>query len=98
MRVALSAKQTGFAARMRTGHRLMSPEVERILKAIIDVESGPRTSMPIDYDIDTKLARLRFELQEAVSTMLADTILPPRPSCPRSPRSSARATHWTMWN
>ena len=77
LRVALSAKQTGFAARMRTGHRLMSPEVERILKAIIDVESGPRTSMPIDYDIDTKLARLRFELREAVSTMLADTILPP---------------------
>ena len=77
LRVALSAKQTGFAARMRAGHTLMSPEVARIIKDIIEVEAGPRTSMPIEHDADKKLDRLRFELEEAVSPMLADTVLPP---------------------
>ncbi len=76
LRVALSAKQTGFAARMRTGHTLMSPEVARIIKDIIDVEAGPRTTL-IGHATDQKLARLRFELEEAVSPMLADTVIPP---------------------
>ena len=77
LRVALSAKQTGFAARMRTGHRLMSPEVERVIRDIISVEAGPRTALPVDHATDQRLDQLRFELQEAVSPMLADTVLPP---------------------
>lgn len=77
LRVALSAKQTGFAARMRTGRRLMSPRVARIIEDIIEVEGGPRTGIDIAYEMDEKLERLRFELQEAVSPMLADTVLPP---------------------
>lgn len=81
LRVALSAKQTGFAARMRTGHTLMSPDVARIIGEIIEVEGGPRTSIGgvgTDTDTDRKLDRLRFELEEAVSPMLADTVLPTR--------------------
>jgi hypothetical protein len=77
LRVALSAKQTGFAARMRTGHTLMSPDVARVIQDIIRVEAGPRTSLPVDRATEQDLERLRFELQEAVSPMLADTVLPP---------------------
>ena len=75
-RVALSAKQTGFAARMRTGRRLLSPKVRNIIEAIVAAEAGPR-GLETGSGSDKKLDRLRFELAEAVSPMLADTVLPP---------------------
>jgi hypothetical protein len=77
LRVALSAKQTGFAARIRTGRRLMSARVEGIIDDIIDVEDGPRTGTGGGRDTGRTLEHLRFELEQAVSPMLADTVLPP---------------------
>ncbi|WP_326557481.1 CHAT domain-containing protein [Micromonospora sp. NBC_01796] len=75
LRVALSAKQTGFAARIRTGRALMSPRVEGIINDIVDAEDGPR--LGIDGTTGKSLDTLRFELEQAVSPMLADTVLPP---------------------
>jgi hypothetical protein len=75
LRVALSAKQTGFAARMRTDRRLLSPDVEDIIDSIVQVEDGPRSGL-LDKNSKDELDRLRFELAEAVSPMLADTVLP----------------------
>ncbi len=82
LRVALSAKQTGFAARIRTGRTLMSSRVEGIIDDIIaaeaaadDAESGRADAKP-GSERKTP-AQLKFELQEAVSPMLADTVLPP---------------------
>ncbi|GAA3250538.1 CHAT domain-containing protein [Dactylosporangium siamense] len=78
LRVALAAKQTGFAAQLRTGdHQLLSPGVRNIIQDIIQVESDHRTRLVSTAETDEKLLRLRFELQEAVSPMLADTVLPP---------------------
>jgi hypothetical protein len=72
LRVALSAKQTGFAARMRAGrHTLMNSTVEGIIDDINAIEKGGRPGR-MHQDLDV----LRFQLQEAVSRMLADTILP----------------------
>jgi CHAT domain len=76
LRVALSAKQTGFAARMRTGRQLLSPRVRDIIESIVAVEGGARGLEP-DTGIAEKLDNLHFELAEAVSPMLADTVLPP---------------------
>ncbi|GAB2940358.1 hypothetical protein GCM10027280_31000 [Micromonospora polyrhachis] len=77
-RVALSAKQTGFASRVREGRLLMSPHVGGLLDEIVDLEdppvetltSGDRTSR------DEKLEQLRVRIEEEVSPMLADTVLP----------------------
>lgn len=77
LRVALSAKQTGFAARIRSGRALITAEVQRIIDEIIHEEGGPRTGIEIGHTSDRNLKRLRFELKEAVSPMLADTVLPP---------------------
>jgi hypothetical protein len=84
MRVALSAKQTGFAARMRTDRgqlnadrRLLNPDVEEIIEDIMLAETvdDPASAKPYQRD-DDEIDDLRFRLAEAVSPMLADTVLP----------------------
>ncbi|MFI5960246.1 CHAT domain-containing protein [Cryptosporangium sp. NPDC051539] len=71
LRVSLSAKQTGFAARMRSGRQLMSSTIEGIIESIIDLEDSDNPD-----GVGSRLDELRFELAEAVSPMLADTVIP----------------------
>jgi hypothetical protein len=74
LRVALSAKQSGFAARMRTDRTLLSPRVEGIITDIMDTEDKSAGG-----SVAGQLDQLRFELAEEVSPMLADTVLPVPP-------------------
>jgi CHAT domain-containing protein len=79
LRVALSAKQTGFAARIRAGRTLMNPLVEGLVEEVVAAEDAPSDDL-IGNPESRKQQRLRqkrFELIEAVSPMLADTVLPP---------------------
>jgi hypothetical protein len=80
LRVALSAKQTGFAARLRSGRTLLSSTVEGIIDDIIALEEKQADQAepggPVPQGGKT-LDELRFELQEAVSPLLADTVVPP---------------------
>ncbi len=81
LRVALSAKQTGFAARIRTGRTLMNPLIGGLLDDIVAIEDEPPDSLaggPIHGTDDraARLGKLHFDLREAVSPMLADTVLP----------------------
>lgn len=77
LRAALSAKQTGFAARIRAGRTLMNPSVEGLIEDIIAVEDQPDDEfVSSPQSRAQRLQRLRFELTEAVSPMLADTVLP----------------------
>jgi hypothetical protein len=76
LRVVLSAKQTGFAARMRADRRLLNPDVEDIIENIVLVEDGPPGGVLGTEPDPDELDRLRFQLAEAVSPMLADTVLP----------------------
>lgn len=77
-RVALSAKQTGFAARMRAGrHTLLNSTVVGIIEDIIRVEQGGRSNFVGDAERNRVLLDdLRQQLQQTVSRMLADTVLP----------------------
>ena len=76
-RVALSAKQTGFAARIRAGRDLMNPVVTGLIDDIVRIEERPGDAFVGDDHTDRQeLSRLRFQLAEAVSPMLADTVLP----------------------
>jgi CHAT domain len=80
LRVALSAKQTGFAARIRAGRTLKNPTVEGLIADIVAVEDKPDdefTGGP--QSRAQQLQQLRFELAETVSPMLADTVLPSPP-------------------
>ncbi|TQS40360.1 CHAT domain-containing protein [Cryptosporangium phraense] len=72
LRVALSAKQTGFAARIRSGRQLLSPKIEGIIQAIVDLEDREESD-----ETRVRLEKRRFELAQAVSPMLADTVIPP---------------------
>lgn len=77
LRVALSAKQTGFAARIRAGSSLRNPSVEGLVEDIVAIEGQSDdefTGTP--QSRAQRLQQLRFELTEAVSPMLADTVLP----------------------
>ena len=78
LRVALSAKQTGFAARMRAGrHTLLNTTVVGIIEDIIRIERGRRSTFAGDAVQDQLLLDdLRQQLQQTVSRMLADTVLP----------------------
>jgi hypothetical protein len=85
LRVALSAKQTGFAARIRAGRTLMSPVVEGLVEEVVAIEDAasddlignPESRKRLRQKLRQKLQQKRFELIEAVSPMLADTVLPP---------------------
>jgi hypothetical protein len=77
LRVALSAKQTGFASRIRAGRLLMSPHVSGLLDDIVRVEDQPADALVGDEaSREEELKGLRWQLEEAVSPMLADTVLP----------------------
>src|SRR5262249_42067836 len=61
LRVALSAKQTGFAARMRENRRLMTIRIEGIIDDIVAVENGSAPSLVAD---DTDDGARRKKLTE----------------------------------
>jgi hypothetical protein len=76
--VALSAKQTGFAARIRAGRTLMNPLVEGLVEDIVAIEDESGDDPVVGLKSrKQRLRQKRFELTEAVSPMLADTVLPP---------------------
>lgn len=77
---ALSAKQTGFAARIRQHRLLISPQVSSLLDEIADVEDPPADTLAAAAgdSTTTKLARLSGQIAQAASTMLAETVLPRR--------------------
>ncbi|MFC6019363.1 CHAT domain-containing protein [Plantactinospora solaniradicis] len=77
LRVALSAKQTGFASRMRAGRLLLSPHVSGLVDEIVRAEDQPAESLVGDEaSRQRELTDLHWQLEEAVSPMLADTVLP----------------------
>ncbi|ROT31954.1 CHAT domain-containing protein [Micromonospora sp. HM5-17] len=80
LRVALSAKQTGFASRIREGRLLMSPHLGGLLDEVINAEDPPVASFAAGDEAarEERLEHLRFRLEEEVSPMLADTVLPAR--------------------
>ncbi|MEV0544345.1 CHAT domain-containing protein [Nocardia salmonicida] len=84
LRVALSAKQSGLAARIRADRfdiassRLAKSgrRVRSLIDRIVQAESmRPPGSGAASTD-DEQLSRLRLEIEEAVSPMLAETVLP----------------------
>ncbi|WFE22774.1 CHAT domain-containing protein [Solwaraspora sp. WMMD937] len=79
LRAALSAKSTGFAARVRDGLTFDdNPLINNLLTQILDVENpvpGVMTSTVASRQ--TQLDGLRRDLEDAVSPMLADTVFPP---------------------
>jgi hypothetical protein len=74
--VAISAKQTGFAARVRDGLTFEGNNtIQQILNEIVEIEGSVKNTLA-----DTRaanLGRLRNELEADVSPMLADTVFPP---------------------
>jgi hypothetical protein len=77
-RVALSAKQTGFATRMREGSLIEGNPVLNLIEDIMQAEDRRPTLATTDADAQQgELAVLWEELKDKVSPMLADTILPP---------------------
>jgi hypothetical protein len=76
-RGGLSAKQTGFASRMRAGILIESNRVVSLIEAIERAENRRSTLANPDAGAQqAELDRLREELEDAVSPMLADTVLP----------------------
>jgi hypothetical protein len=77
-RVALSAKQTGFAARIRDGLTFDgNPRIDGIIRQIVEIET--ETLQTFSENDDTRrdlLATKRFELEQAATAMLADTVFP----------------------
>ncbi|MFY1653413.1 CHAT domain-containing protein [Solwaraspora sp. WMMB762] len=79
LRAALSAKSTGFAARVRDGLTFDdNPLIKNLLTQILDVENpSPGVMTSTAYRRQTQLDALRKDLEDAVSPMLADTVFPP---------------------
>ncbi|WP_326550673.1 CHAT domain-containing protein [Micromonospora sp. NBC_01813] len=79
LRAALSAKSTGFAARVRDGLTFDdNPLISNLLTQILDVENpSPGAMTSTVASRQAQLDGLRKDLEEAVSPMLADTVLPP---------------------
>jgi CHAT domain len=75
-RVALSAKQTGFASRMRAGSLIEGNRVISLIEEIERAENRRSTLVTTGAGAHAELDRLREELKDAVSPMLADTVLP----------------------
>jgi hypothetical protein len=81
LQVALTAKQTGFAARMRADRGLMNDFVQGVLDEIVDIENetdDSPTSVRTADERTRRLGELHFKLRERVSSMLAETVLPSR--------------------
>lgn len=76
-RVGLSAKQTGFASRMRAGSVLESNRVSSLIEEVERAEDRRSTLAASGAGFQRReLDRLWEELKDAVSPMLADTVLP----------------------
>jgi hypothetical protein len=78
LRAALSAKQTGFALRMRTGRAALAAgsQVRDLVNLVVDAETNTAVSSLVTGTTDATLTGYRRSLQRAVSPMLADTVLP----------------------
>jgi hypothetical protein len=78
-RVAISAKQTGFAVRVRDGLTFEDNQtIQQILDEIVEIEgSAADTYTDNPKTRAAQLQRLRRELADDVSPMLADTVFPP---------------------
>jgi hypothetical protein len=89
LRTALSAKQTGFAARIRDGQTFDgNPHIDRLLTEIIEIETDSADTLANNAaKRRERLEKLRFQLAEAVSPMLADTVFP----LPKQPTELVRA-------
>lgn len=76
-RAALSAKSTGFAARVRDGLTFDdNPLINNLLTQILEVEN-PSPGASTVASRKAQLDGLRKDLEDAVSPMLADTVFPP---------------------
>lgn len=77
-RVAVAAKQTGFASRIRDGKTFDgNPTIDNILFQIVDVEGSSSSDRPEESsERDKNLKALRRRLIDAVSAMLEDTVFP----------------------
>jgi hypothetical protein len=77
LRVALSAKQTGFAARIRADRNLMNDFVFGVLQEIVEIEDRDESDASfVAGDAGARLEQLHFKLKERVSSTLAETVLP----------------------
>jgi hypothetical protein len=78
LRAALSAKQTGFALRMRTGRAALAagPRVQELVNLVVKAETNTAASPLATATTDAALTGYRRSLQRAVSPMLADTVFP----------------------
>jgi hypothetical protein len=78
-RVAISAKQTGFAVRVRDGLTFDGNEmIQQILDEIVEIEGSVKNTYTDNPDTRAaELKRLQRELADNVSPMLADTVFPP---------------------
>ncbi|GAA4259348.1 CHAT domain-containing protein [Dactylosporangium darangshiense] len=79
LEVALAAKQTGFAARIRADRGLMNGYVQGVLDEIVEIEN--RLDAGADFASTPhqraeRLDQLHFKLGDKVSAMLAETVLP----------------------
>ena len=80
LRVALSAKQTGFASLMRANRFLMNDRLSVLMDEIVayedQIEYANFTSDDERDRTNSNLKKLRAELIDAVSPLLADFVLP----------------------
>ncbi|MGH3695038.1 MAG: CHAT domain-containing protein [Pseudonocardiaceae bacterium] len=80
LRVALSAKQTGFASLMRANRFLMNNHLSVLVDEIVvcedQLEYTNFTNDDEQQRIYLNLERLRAELEDAVTPLLADFVLP----------------------
>lgn len=80
LRVALSAKQTGFAGLMRAGRSIASEHVRALVDEIVEVETQLEDSDvgagSNEGRLYSHLDGLREELEDSVSPLLADFVLP----------------------
>lgn len=78
LQAALSAKQTGFAARIRQQSLLMSPQLRSLLEEVAEIEDPPVESLVATTGESTeeRLRRVNGWIAQTTSTMLAETVLP----------------------
>lgn len=78
LQAALSAKQTGFAARIRQQRLLMSPQLSSLLQEVTEIEDPPVESLVATSgeSANEKLRRVNDWIAQTTSTMLAETVLP----------------------
>jgi hypothetical protein len=81
LEVALTAKQTGFATRIREGRGLMNTFLQGKLDRIVELENKPDNDPSFAGEPDKRtheLGQLHFQLGDKISQMLAETVLPSR--------------------